>query len=161
MSDWYEDNIEEGVRDVVKLLRDNGFNTECSCHHEMYVQCQYSPDGQIHRLHRLLFNNGFRNYEIAMTHTVTNGHSYDTMDINLTDRKKVERRDIGLDRESVVARLEEAIACAEEIKQAATWEWATKRSDQLIEAAKVLRGSIKYSDSEPENNGTDSATDHL
>ena len=32
---WYDENIEEGIRYIVKLLRDNGFNTTCSCEHEM------------------------------------------------------------------------------------------------------------------------------
>ena len=31
MSNWYKDNVEPGVRDLVQLLRDNGVNTECSC----------------------------------------------------------------------------------------------------------------------------------
>jgi hypothetical protein len=35
--DWY-DHIEPEIRDVVRLLRDNGFNTTCSCGHEMYVE---------------------------------------------------------------------------------------------------------------------------
>lgn len=39
---WYEENIEESIIPLVKLLRDNGFNTECSCGHEMYVQCSIS-----------------------------------------------------------------------------------------------------------------------
>lgn len=44
---WYEENIEEGVRELVSVLRNNGINTECSCDHQnpMYIQCQYIPDG--------------------------------------------------------------------------------------------------------------------
>ena len=52
---WYDENIEEPVREVVRLLRDNGFNTDCSCGHEMYVQCNYTLEGELQRLHRLLF----------------------------------------------------------------------------------------------------------
>jgi hypothetical protein len=36
--DRYEEHIEEPIRGVVKTLRDNGFNTTCSCGHEMYVE---------------------------------------------------------------------------------------------------------------------------
>jgi hypothetical protein len=54
MNNWYEDCIEEPIRDVVKLLRDNGFNTESSCGHEMYVQCKYYPDGEIQRLYVII-----------------------------------------------------------------------------------------------------------
>ncbi len=35
--DWYEENIEEPIRPLVHLLRENGFNTECSCGHEEEV----------------------------------------------------------------------------------------------------------------------------
>jgi hypothetical protein len=65
MSDWYTDYIEKGVRPVVKLLRDNGFNTVCSCGHEMYVDSEYYRDDELHALDELLFNNGYRNYSIA------------------------------------------------------------------------------------------------
>ncbi len=56
------------------------------------------------------------------------------------------KRGIGPERESMVARLEDAIKCAKEIKKIATWEWAIRTSDQLIDAAKTLRDSIKHSD---------------
>lgn len=61
---WYEERIEEGIRKEVKLLRDNGFNTECSCEHKMYVQCSLIPSGEIQRLDNLLFNTGYRNYHL-------------------------------------------------------------------------------------------------
>lgn len=70
---WY-DCIEPKIKPLVKLLRDNGFNTECSCEHEMYVQCQYN--GEIKRLDDLLFNNGFRNYYIKIEINRIDGHSY-------------------------------------------------------------------------------------
>ena len=41
--DWY-DNIEEGVRDIVRALRNNGINTICSCGHDMYVQFESYND---------------------------------------------------------------------------------------------------------------------
>lgn len=76
MNDWLTKNIEKGIRKEVNLLRENGFNTECSCEHKMYIQCQYSPDGEIKRLHDLLYNNGYRNYKITILHTVKNGCCY-------------------------------------------------------------------------------------
>jgi hypothetical protein len=63
---WYKEVIEEPIRDLVKLLRDNGFNTTCSCGHEMYVECQYIPDGVLERLHQLLFEK-YKNYKIEIT----------------------------------------------------------------------------------------------
>ena len=96
-SDWYEKYIEPEVRDLVKYLRNNGINTECSCGHEKYIQCQYIPDGNVKELHDLLFcwfaENRLKkpgrelsdeiNYEIVIRHTVRDGHSYSTLDIRL------------------------------------------------------------------------------
>lgn len=79
---WCEEVIEEQIRKEVKLLRDNGFNTECSCGHEMYVQCQYLIDGDIQKLHNLLFNNGYRNYTISVEVKVLDGHSYPSLQVN-------------------------------------------------------------------------------
>lgn len=69
MSDWYDTAIEQPVRDLVRHLRDNGINTECSCGHDMYVQCQLLPDGLIQRVHDLLFNY-FTDAGLPVTYTV-------------------------------------------------------------------------------------------
>jgi len=89
---WIEETIEEGIRDEVILLRANGFNTECSCHHEMYVQCQYLPEGEIYRLRQLLANAGYENYTISVVVKVIEGHQYPSMNITFDDKKKVERK---------------------------------------------------------------------
>lgn len=86
MTDWYKENIEEPLQDIVKYLRDNGINTECSCGHEMYIQCQYSPDGEFKRLHDLVYNylhgKGVAiNYTIVLTHEVRDGHCYTSLDL--------------------------------------------------------------------------------
>ena len=67
MTDWYEEYIEAGIRDAVRLLRDNGFNTTCSCEHEMIVQGDLVEDGELNRLHNLLTGNGHRNYKATIT----------------------------------------------------------------------------------------------
>jgi hypothetical protein len=92
MGDWYEENIEEGVRDVVRALRDNGFNTECSCHHEMSVQMQYVPDGAIKRLHDLVWNYLDRKglpvrFTIEMTHRVIDACQFSTLILRLPPRE--------------------------------------------------------------------------
>lgn len=84
--DWYENNIEEPVRDIVKHLRNQGFNTECSCGHDMYIQCQCIHDGEIYRLHTVLFNyhysNGLPiNYEITGEIKVTEGNVWSSITI--------------------------------------------------------------------------------
>lgn len=72
--DWYEEYIEEGIRGIVKLLRDNGFNTTWSCHHEMCVQGDLMLDGEMNRLHKVLYNNGHREYTIEQLVHVENGY---------------------------------------------------------------------------------------
>jgi len=88
MPDWYEENVEEGVRALVRALRDEGFNTECSCHHEMYVQMQYIIDGEVKRLHdlvwRILAEEGLPvTFSIRVRHTVVDGRQCTSMDLAL------------------------------------------------------------------------------
>ena len=94
MGNWYECCVEEPVRDLVKVLRNHGFNTECSCGHEMYVQCGYHPEGEIRRLHDLLYcymseNKKKINYEILVRVSVIDGHVTASLDVrfpkNITD----------------------------------------------------------------------------
>lgn len=80
---WYSENIEEPVRDLVKLLRDNGVNTECSCGHKMYVQCQFIPDRQIMNIENLLLLNGYSNYKLSIEIKRIDGHFYGSMGIFL------------------------------------------------------------------------------
>ena len=54
--DWYEEHIEEPIRGIVKTLRDNGFNTTCSCGHEMYVEGDIIADYELQRLHKILWD---------------------------------------------------------------------------------------------------------
>ena len=75
---WYEEFIEEPIRDVVKLLRDNGFNTTCSCGHTMDVTGEFMPDYDIKRMHDLLYNhlvsiNKLPDYEITYHMKVREG----------------------------------------------------------------------------------------
>ena len=94
MKDWYEEYIEEPVRKTVRLLRDNGFNTVCSCGHKMYIQCSYITDGEIMRLDNLLFNNGHRDYKIDLSVHRKEGHIYSSIDITfppMTDEKGEEK----------------------------------------------------------------------
>ena len=54
-TEFYSD-IEEPVREIVRVLRDNGINTTCSCGHEMYIEADIIPDGQLYKIHKTLFN---------------------------------------------------------------------------------------------------------
>lgn len=80
---WFEENIEKPIQPLVTLLRDNGFNTESSCGHEMYVQCSYFQDSELKRLDDLLFNSGYENYTIEVSIKRLHGHAYTYLQINL------------------------------------------------------------------------------
>jgi hypothetical protein len=84
--DWYDEYIEEPVRDLVRLLRDNGFNTECSCGHDMYIQCQVIPDGELQRLHNLLYNN-YESYKIEILLECIDGNWFSTLNIKILKEK--------------------------------------------------------------------------
>ncbi len=86
--DWYDKNIEKPIRDFVRHLRDNGFNTVCSCGHEMEVQCSYSVDGEIKRLHDLIWNYLVENkqeitFTITLHHQVIKSCHYPFLEIKL------------------------------------------------------------------------------
>ena len=91
---WYDKHIEGPLRDLVKYLRNNGINTECSCAHEGWVQCQYMIDGDLYHLHHLLFlyfHNKKRpiNYTIHVEHKVREGKSYTSMQVDLPEIPKL------------------------------------------------------------------------
>ncbi len=57
------------MRPLVKLLRDNGFNTFCSCGHypNPYIQIEWYSDEDITRLWTLLTENNYANWVIKAT----------------------------------------------------------------------------------------------
>lgn len=87
---WYEENIEEPIREIVKLLRDNGFNTECSCGHDMTVQCQYIRDNRMmelaHLLHCHMREKGQEpDFKVVLTMQTIKGHLADSLHIYIGD----------------------------------------------------------------------------
>lgn len=87
---WYKENIEDPLKGIVRYLRNNGVNTECSCGHEMYIQCQYILGGPITAkdIHELVWNyldsKGLDiNFEILVSHKVVDSIHYTSLDIKL------------------------------------------------------------------------------
>jgi len=64
--DWYKLKIEEPLRNLVKLLRNNGFNTTCSCGHypEPYVHINCCETYEIDKLYSLLTEHRYKNFVI-------------------------------------------------------------------------------------------------
>ena len=62
--------IEEGVREWVYKLRNHGINTECSCHHDGYIQCQtLDPTEEIRIIKSVLMENNVEDFNIVITIT--------------------------------------------------------------------------------------------
>ena len=63
---WYN-RIEHPLKDVVKLLRNNGFNTTRACGHlpNPYIEMDWGSDGDITILYTLLIENGYKNFVIT------------------------------------------------------------------------------------------------
>ncbi len=64
---WYEEYIEEPIRPLVRLLRDNGFNTTSSCGHDMWVEMEFVDDGDLKILQELLRENEYGYFRIIVT----------------------------------------------------------------------------------------------
>jgi len=94
---WYKEKIEEPLREIIRYLRNNGVNTECSCGHEMYIQCQYRIDGHVQEIHNLVWNylNSKRlnvDFEISIIHKVIDGKSYTSLNIEFPDTEEVRNK---------------------------------------------------------------------
>ncbi len=62
---WY-DSLEAPIRKLVKLLRDNGFNTTCSCGQGMWVELElYQGMDGLERIRSLLLEHGYRDFTIT------------------------------------------------------------------------------------------------
>jgi len=98
---WYDKFIEDPLKDIVNYLRNNGINTECSCGHEGYIQCQYIPDGEISHLIHLLscyfYENKIKkmtpNYTIEIKVKCIDGSLYPSIDIKLPKAFKKSKKE--------------------------------------------------------------------
>ena len=62
-------SLETGVRPWVERLRAAGVNTEASCGHEGYIQCQsLDPAQDVEKIKRILHNHGLWRYSITWTY---------------------------------------------------------------------------------------------
>ena len=60
------DKLEPPIRSLVRLLRDNGFNTTCSCGHGMWVELDiYRYMDDLELLRSLLLEHGHRDFTIT------------------------------------------------------------------------------------------------
>jgi len=65
MNDWYDENIERGVRNLVRLLRNNGWNTISSCEHNMSVTMEWYGAYEPEHLVEFLQAHGYDEFAIT------------------------------------------------------------------------------------------------
>lgn len=69
IEDIFYSMIEEKVRPYVKMLRNSGINTTCSCEHEGYIECQsLDPSFEIDMIRKTFQENGLMEYKITLIH---------------------------------------------------------------------------------------------
>jgi len=82
--------IEEGVRDYVSQLRNAGINTECSCHHEGYIQCQtLDPTTELRRIKDIMSQNNIEDFTIEFRHK---GYYFSSIEIKSPAFKMKEKK---------------------------------------------------------------------
>lgn len=65
-------SLESGVVEWIRVLRDAGINTECSCHHEGYIQCQsLDPTTELDRIRRAFWEAGLHEYSVEILYEQT------------------------------------------------------------------------------------------
>jgi len=87
-NDWYSNTIEEPVRNIVRALRNNGINTECSCGHDMTIQCQtIDPTTELLNIRTVFFALGITKYRLELIREVIDDQHFDFIVIYLKDKQ--------------------------------------------------------------------------
>lgn len=60
----FYDALEPGIREVVRLLRDHGINTICSCEHDMVVEADAAHAEAAELAYQTLVNHGYDGFRI-------------------------------------------------------------------------------------------------
>lgn len=87
--DWYLNTIEEPVRDIVRALRNNGINTECSCGHDMTIQCQtIDPTTELLNIRSVFMMLGVTKYRLELIREVIDDQHFDSITFFDNEGKK-------------------------------------------------------------------------
>ena len=83
--------VEEPLKDLVQLLRDNGFNTTSSCGHlpNPYIQMEWYSDSAITKLYNLLIENSYKNFLIKAVWNITFGVNDKTLEVVFSFKQKL------------------------------------------------------------------------
>ena len=82
---WYDQCIEEPVRKAVKALRNEGINTQCSCGHDMTIQCEFLGDHELDTIYNVLTRLGYDEYRVYVYDDIYEGRRNSYIEILLPD----------------------------------------------------------------------------
>ena len=82
---WYQ-NIEPKIRELVFRLRNAGINTECSCGHGMWIQCQSLDQySELRTIYNVMIEMAILDYQAVVHDEVNNGCRHTFIEIMLPD----------------------------------------------------------------------------
>ncbi len=85
LANWYN-CIEEPIRDLVKMLRNNGINTFCSCGHGMWIQCEtYEECNDLNTIYGVMCELKIKKYRTIVFDDIIDGFRYKHIEIQLPD----------------------------------------------------------------------------
>jgi hypothetical protein len=85
--DWYELNIEEPIREIVRNLRNNGINTFCSCGHGMWIQCEsVDQNTELNTIYCVFSELKIKKYRVQIFDDIIEGHRYTHIEISFPDK---------------------------------------------------------------------------
>ena len=85
-SSWYKNNIEKPVRKIVKNLRNQGINTQCSCGHRLYIQCgSIDIFEELRTIYNVLVTMNIDTYQVILYENCIDSHKHTCLEIMLPD----------------------------------------------------------------------------
>ncbi|MFW9871531.1 MAG: hypothetical protein ACFFG0_00305 [Candidatus Thorarchaeota archaeon] len=85
-NEWYNEKIEDPLKELVYELRNRGINTHDSCGHSMFIQCEsYDPTNEIGTIFNILWELGLKDFRVVVIHEHGNFPKR-YMEIQLGDR---------------------------------------------------------------------------
>ena len=83
--------VEIPLKDLVKLLRNKGFNTIGSCGHlpEPYINIDRFDEENLESLYNLLVENGYKNFQLRLIWMNTDNDNSKFLDITFFPKKRL------------------------------------------------------------------------
>ena len=84
--DWYDEYIEEPVRDLVKALRNAGINTTNSCGHDMTIQAEFYGNLELDMIYNVCYELNINKYQVFVLDQIGDFGRHTFLEIMLPDK---------------------------------------------------------------------------